>query len=230
MLDCGFSEKQARQRLEQQGLVFSDVSAIVVTHEHGDHINGVGAVARKHNIPVYMTRGTAAQGKHGEVPHLNLIDVHDRISIGDLELQAYPVPHDAREPVQFTFSDGARRLAILTDTGSSTPHIEEMLSGCDALILECNHDVEMLANGPYPGRLKQRVGGRYGHLSNCQAREILARLETSNLQHIVAAHISDKNNTSQKACQALADALDCPVSDIARADQDNGLEWYAIDN
>jgi len=230
MLDCGFSEKQARQRLEQQGLEFSAVSAIVVTHEHSDHINGVGAVARKHNIPVYMTRGTAAQGRHGEVPQLNLIDVHDRFEIGDIELQAYPVPHDAREPVQFTFSDGAHRLAILTDTGSSTPHIEQMISGCHALMLECNHDKEMLANGPYPERLKQRVGGRYGHLSNCQSREILASLDTSLLQHIVAAHISDKNNTAEKACQALAEALDCHTSDIARADQDTGLEWYSIDN
>jgi len=230
MLDCGFSEKQARLRLVQHGLEFSDISAIVVTHEHSDHINGVGAVARKHKLPVYMTRGTASQGRHGELPVLNLIDVHDRFEIDGLELQAYPVPHDAREPVQFVFSDGNRRLGILTDTGSSTPHIEEVLSGCDALMLECNHDVEMLASGPYPQRLKQRVGGRYGHLSNCQARDILSRLETSQLQYVVAAHISDKNNTTAKACQALADALACPTSEIALAEQESGLGWHLIEN
>ena len=228
MLDCGFSETRFRQRLGQRQLEPSQIDAILVTHEHSDHINGVGAVARKHDIPVYMTRGTAAQEKHGKLPTLHFIDVHDRFSIGDLEIQAYPVPHDAREPVQFVFGDGVSRLGILTDVGSATQHIVDVLNGCDGLILECNHDVEMLAKGPYPSHLKQRVGGRFGHLSNIQAGDLLASLDTSGLQHIIAAHISEKNNTEAMACAALAEALSCSESDIVLAEQEQGLDWLTI--
>jgi len=228
MLDCGFSETRFRQRLAQRQLEPSQIDAILVTHEHSDHINGVGAVARKHGIPVYMTRGTAAQEKHGKLPELNFIDVHDCFSIDDLEIQAYPVPHDAREPVQFVFGDGAQRLGILTDVGSSTQHIIDVLDGCDALILECNHDVNMLAEGPYPAHLKKRVGGRFGHLSNKQAGDLLASLDTSSLQHIVAAHISEKNNTEEMACGALAEALSCTESEIVLAEQEQGLDWLTI--
>ena len=228
MLDCGFSETRFRQRLAKRQLEPSQIDAILVTHEHSDHINGVGAVARKHNIPVYMTRGTASQEKHGSLSQLNYIDVHDCFSIGDLGIQAYPVPHDAREPVQFVFSDGDRRLGILTDVGSPTQHIIDSLNGCDALILECNHDVNMLAKGPYPEHLKRRVGGNFGHLSNAQAASLLASLDTSRLQHIVAAHISDKNNTEELACSALAHALTCYESDIVLAEQEQGLAWLSI--
>ena len=228
MLDCGFSEKRFRQRLALRHLEPSQIDAILVTHEHGDHISGVGTVARKHGIPVYMTRGTAAQKKHGAVSELNFIDVHDRFSIGDIDIQAYPVPHDAREPVQFVFSDGDVRLGILTDAGSATQHIIDILSGCDGLILECNHDVKMLANGPYSYSLKQRVGGNFGHLSNAQAASLLARLDTSSLQHIVAAHISDKNNTEELACAALTRALGCPDVKIIPAEQEQGHDWLTI--
>ena len=228
MLDCGFSETRFRQRLAQRQLEPSQIDAILVTHEHSDHIHGVGAVARKHHIPVYMTRGTAAQEKHGKLTQLHFIDVHDCFSIGDIEIQAFPVPHDAREPVQFTFGDGAQRLGILTDVGSATPHIIEMLSGCHGLILECNHDVDMLAKGPYPAHLKKRVGGRFGHLSNKQAGELLANLDTSSLQHIVAAHISEKNNTEEMACAALAGALSCTEKEVIVAEQEQGLDWFEI--
>jgi len=228
MLDCGFSETRFRQRLAQRQLEPSQIDAILVTHEHSDHINGVGAVARKHDIPVYMTRGTAAQEKHGVLSQLHFIDVHDRFSIGDIDIQAFPVPHDAREPVQFVFSDGDLRLGVLTDVGSPTAHIVDSLDGCDALILECNHDVNMLAKGPYPGHLKQRVGGDFGHLSNAQAASLLASLDTSRLQHIVAAHISDKNNTEELACAALAQALGCSEHEIVLAEQEQGLAWLSV--
>lgn len=228
MLDCGFSETRFRQRLAQRQLEPSQIDAILVTHEHADHINGVGAVARKHNIPVYMTRGTAAQNKHGVLPALHYIDVHDCFSIGELTLQTYPVPHDAREPVQFVFSDGQHRLGILTDTGSITAHIIDSLSGCDALILECNHDVAMLMDGPYPAALKERVVSDYGHLSNAQAASLLTKLDTGRLQQVIAAHISDKNNTPELACTALAAALGCDARHILAAEQQLGLDWLTI--
>ena len=143
-------------------------------------------------------------------------------------MQPYLVPHDAAEPVQYVFSDGVKRLGVLTDTGSSTKHIELMLSGCDALVLECNHDMDMLANGDYPLSLKQRVGGRFGHLNNADAGALLARLDNSRLQHIVAAHLSRKNNTPHLAVQALSSALNCTAEWVAVATQHEGFSWRQI--
>lgn len=228
LLDCGFSETETRKRLGRFGLSPADLNAIVVTHEHSDHINGVGAVARKHQLPVYLTHGTAAADKTGVLPERHLFHSHDVFAIGDIELQAFPVPHDAREPVQFVFSDGRQRLGILTDTGSCTQHILDMLGGCDALMLECNHDIDMLAEGPYPASLKQRVGGDFGHLNNVQARDIIVELDTSRLRRIVAAHISDKNNTPYLARAALAEGLACDNDDIQLAEQASGLRWCEL--
>ena len=123
-----------------------------------------------------------------------------------------PVPHDAREPVQFVVADGAHRVGVLTDIGVSTAHVEASLSGCDALVLECNHDLDMLENGDYPYSLKQRIAGRFGHLDNDAAARLLARLDTSRLKHIVAAHLSQQNNTrGARPRRALAGALGCRV-------------------
>ncbi len=133
------------------------------------------------------------------MPRVSLIDSHTPFAIGDLEIHPYPVPHDAREPSQFVFSDGDLRLGLLTDTGDSTPHIERMLSGIDALVLECNHDLELLMNGPYPPTLKRRISGRYGHLDNATAARILGGIDCSRLQHFIAAHLSAQNNTPELA-------------------------------
>lgn len=228
MLDCGFSETQARKRLSRLDRQPADLSAIVVTHEHSDHINGVGAFARKHNVPVYMSHGTAAHEKLGQVPQLSLLNSHDCFTIGSLQCQAFPVPHDAREPLQFVFSDGDKRLGILTDTGSLTSYIKQQLDGCDGLLLECNHDEQMLADGPYPQMLKHRVGGRFGHLSNAQASSLLASLDTTKLQSIIAMHVSDKNNTPALARYALAEALQCAEHEIEVADQAEGFDWHCL--
>jgi len=138
------------------------------------------------------------------------------------------VPHDATEPVQYVFGDGAAKLGVLTDAGCATPHIEAMLHGCHALVLECNHDTAMLANGDYPYFLKQRVGGRLGHLSNDDAARLLARLDNSRLQHIVAAHLSQKNNLPELAVTALSRALGCAEDWIAVASQQEGLGWRDV--
>lgn len=228
LLDCGFSASETSRRLARLGIEAGELTAIIVTHEHGDHIGGVGSLARRYKLPVYMTHGTAHRANTGELPRQINLDTHARLQINDIELQAFPVPHDAQEPVQFIFSDGRRRLGVLTDTGSITPHIIDMLSACDALLLECNHDTDMLAEGPYPASLKERVGGRFGHLSNAQAAELLQALDTSLLQHLVAMHLSDKNNTPWLARQALADALGCKDSEVLVADQDAGLAWRDI--
>ena len=231
LLDCGFSLKETITRLARLGLDGGDLDAIIVTHEHADHINGVGALARKFDLPVWMTPGTwQVAAKHNGAGHLCVepFSSHTAFTIKDIHIQPFPVPHDAREPSQFVFSNGDWRIGVLTDTGSSTAHIETSLSGCHALVLECNHDRDMLLNSHYPESLKQRIGGRYGHLDNTTAAAILAKLDNSKLQHLVAAHLSEKNNTPYLACTALGAVLGCALSWLQVADQDRGLGWREL--
>ena len=230
MMDCGFSLGETASRLARLGLSPENINGIVVTHEHGDHIDGVARLSRKYAIPVWLTHGTrlAQREALAGLQALTEINPHHAFAIGDLQIQPYAVPHDAVEPVQYVFGDGARRLGVLTDVGGSTPHIEATLNGCDALVLECNHDPGMLANGDYPWSLKQRVGGRYGHLSNEDAAALLARLDQRRLQHVVAAHLSSKNNTHDLAVGALSTAMGCGAEWIAVATQQEGLDWREI--
>jgi phosphoribosyl 1,2-cyclic phosphodiesterase len=229
LLDCGFSLSETTARLARLALQPEQLTGILVTHEHTDHVSGVARLARKFSIPVWLTHGTL-RAQQTALGGLTLIEInpHHRFSIGDIEVRPFPVPHDATEPVQFVFGDGARQLGVLTDTGHVTPHIEASLTGCDALVLECNHDARMLAEGDYPWRLKQRVGGRFGHLNNQDAAELLARLDRRRLQHVVAAHISRKNNLPELAVQALAEVLGCESGWVAVATQEEGLGWREI--
>ncbi len=228
LVDCGFSVAETERRLGRLGLVAADIDALLVTHEHGDHIRGVAPFARRHGTPVWMTAGTALAARDTDLPVVEWHSGHEPFVIGGLEITPFPVPHDAREPCQFTFSDGARRLGVLTDLGSPTPCVVAALDGCDALVLECNHDPGLLARGPYPPALKARVAGALGHLSNGQAADLLGRLDCSRLQHLVAAHLSEKNNLPALATAALAGVLGCGADWIAVADQDLGLDWRAI--
>lgn len=229
LLDCGFALGDAALRLGRLGLAPGDLAAIVVTHEHTDHLGGVARFAKRHAIPVHLTRGTALSLRPDFPATLvRFIDPHAAFEVGDLLVDPFPVPHDAREPVQYTFSDGAVRLAVVTDLGMSTPHVEEKLTRCDALVLECNHDTEMLAGGSYPRVLKDRIAGRFGHLDNGVAAAILSRIDCSRLQHIVAAHLSKENNRPELAARALAGALGCEESWIGVATQDEGFGWRGI--
>ncbi len=230
LMDCGFTLAETCTRLARLGLAADSISGIVVTHEHGDHIAGVARMARKYSLPVWLTHGTlhAQCGMLAGLPNLTEISPLHSFAVGELQVQPYAVPHDAAEPVQYVFSDGVKRLGVLTDAGCSTPHIEATLNGCDALVLECNHDPEMLVASDYPASLKQRVGGRFGHLNNAEAAALLARLDNNRLQHIVAAHLSRKNNTRELAVSALSAALGCNADWIAVATQQDGLGWREI--
>lgn len=229
MVDCGFSTREVEKRLLRLDKKPQDITAILVTHEHGDHVRGVARFSRKYQIPVWMTAGTHAHCRsREEYLHLSVFNSHQSFLINTIEVSPFPVPHDAREPVQFVFSDGTRRLGILTDTGSITPHIKRMLDGLDALLLEGNHDHEMLMNGSYSRQLKLRVSGRNGHLSNDQSAELLRNIDCSKLQHIVAAHLSEKNNHPDKVLASFSSALDCTVDRIALACQEKGFDWKPL--
>ena len=225
-MDCGFGLAESKSRLARAGLEPSDLAAIVVTHEHDDHLGGVARLAKRYAIPVHLTRGTA-QWLPVDFPGalVRFVDPHAAFSVGDLSVEPFPVPHDAREPVQFAFSDGVARLGVVTDLGMSTPFVEEKLSGCDALVLECNHDLELLMKGPYPASLKERIASRFGHLDNRAAGELLARLDRSRLTHLVAAHLSKQNNHPALAIAALAAAMGCEDSWIGVATQEEGFAW-----
>jgi len=230
LVDCGFTLVDVVARLNRVGLAPEDLAAIVVTHEHEDHASGVARLARRYNLPVYLTYGTLVSlGPGGSMmPDIKLIDSHTPFAIRDIEVHPFPVPHDAREPSQFLFSDGDLRLGLLTDAGDSTPHIQRMLSGLDALILECNHDLDLLMSGSYPPTLKRRISSRYGHLDNSTAARILCGIDCSRLQHFIAAHLSAQNNTPELARSAAAEALGCEPGWIGIATQSEGLAWLHV--
>lgn len=230
LLDCGFTIRETTIRLARLNLHPGMINGIVVTHEHNDHVGGVARLAAKFRIPVWLTHGTLCSvGRAFErLPVINIIDSFHRFSINDIGVEPYPVPHDANEPAQFVFSDGSFRLGVLTDTGCSTPHIEAVLNYCDALVLECNHDARMLAESDYPASLKRRVGGRFGHLENSVAAGLLAKLDCRRLQHVIAAHLSQKNNTPLLARTMLSDVLNCTADWIGVADQDEGFGWRQL--
>lgn len=232
MLDCGFSIKETTARLARLNVEPSAITGIVITHEHDDHASGAFKFAAKYKIPVWLTYGTLKMAAR-YIPNqhdiqLNVMDSHSVFPINDIQVQPYPVPHDAREPIQCAFSDGNHKLGVLTDVGRTTAHIEEKLSGCSALVLECNHDASMLQTGPYSSALKRRVGGDLGHLENLDSANLLSKLDNSKLQHLVAAHLSAKNNTPDLARSALANVLGCEDDWVGIADQLQGFAWRNI--
>lgn len=229
LLDCGFSLAETEFRLDRLGVLPQRLSALLVTHEHSDHIAGVARLARRYAVPVYASFGTlSALRDQLEEQQLHAIASDMPFALDALAIEPFAVPHDAREPLQFVVGDGQRRLGVLTDVGCATPHIEAMLKTCDALFLETNYDPHLLKNGPYPPHLKERVSGRFGHLSNDEAAALLACLDHSRLQCVVAAHISKKNNTPQLAQAALARVLGCDPETVVVADQDLGLDWRDV--
>ncbi len=228
LLDCGFSVSEIDRRLARLGLGGGDLDAILVTHEHSDHLAGAARLSRRYCLPVWLTAGTLAASRDDGYHQVEVFHAHDVFEVGDLQLHPFPVPHDAREPAQFVFSDGDRRFGQLTDTGSITPHIERMLAGLDALVLECNYEPELLRSGPYPPSLKARVGGDYGHLGNDQAAALLSRLDTTRLNWLIGAHVSEKNNTPAHARMALVAGLGCEEDCIDVAGQDEGIGWRTV--
>ncbi|WP_249672036.1 MBL fold metallo-hydrolase [Pseudomonas abieticivorans] len=227
LVDCGFSLKETERRLARLGVSPQQLSAVVVTHEHADHVHGVGLLSRRYNLPVYMSRGTH-RGLRKPVELAGFVACGDVLQVGALSITVVSVAHDALEPTQYVFSDGARRFGVLTDLGSYCGRVMDSYQGLDALMIEANHCRDRLARGHYPMFLKQRVGGSLGHLNNHQAASLVAELGWQNLQHLVLAHLSSKNNLPELARQCFVDTLGCDADWLQLADQDSGLDWRHI--
>ena len=220
--------RNACTRLERIGKSPEDLTAIIFTHEHSDHWKGIGALSAKYNIPVYLSAGSfkAKEIQSGE-SLFNCIDSHTDFHVGDICIKPVPVPHDAREPIQYILSNGKVQLGILTDLGHFTPHVVSSYSKCDALLLECNYDDDMLLDGPYPRFLKDRVSGMFGHLSNRQAADLLLALDLARLKTLVIGHISAKNN-DVSLIKAAIEPLCGEDIVLSFADQESGSPWMEI--
>ncbi len=229
LIDSGFSLRELDLRLTRAGLQSDAIDAVFVTHEHGDHIGCAVPFARRHCLPLWMSCGTwRAIGEPESDGLLRFARDGQAIEVGDLQLMPYTVAHDAQEPLQLRCSDGAHQLGVLTDVGSITPHLVANLQGCDALLLECNHDAGLLADSRYPAFLKQRIGGRFGHLSNDMAAQILDACRHAEMRHLVAAHLSERNNRPELARAALARVCGAAPADIVVADPVLGFGWLDL--
>ncbi|TWC14292.1 MULTISPECIES: MBL fold metallo-hydrolase [unclassified Pseudomonas] len=227
LVDCGFSLRETEKRLLRLGVHPAQLNAILVTHEHADHVHGVGLLSRRYNLPVYLSRGTL-EGLRKPIEPAGFVAGGEQLRIGALDIDVVSVAHDAREPTQYVFSDGERRFGLLTDLGSYCDRVMDSYRDLDALMIESNHCRNMLASGYYPYFLKQRVGGEHGHLNNHQAAYLVAELGWQGLQHLVLAHLSSKNNLPQLARQCFVDTLGCDPDWLQLADQDSGLDWRHI--
>ena len=226
LIDCGLGIRALDARLAEAGLAAGQLDAIFITHEHSDHIGSARSLALRERIPVWMSEGTYAGIGAPDLDGL-LRGAQDSVAIdlGSLQVMPFTVPHDAREPLQLTCSDGAVRLGVLTDLGHATQHVLQHLAGCHALLVECNHDPQLLAGSVYPPFLKRRVGGNHGHLSNAQGAAIVEALRHPALRHVVAAHLSEQNNRPELARAALAAVLGRSQDDIGVAFQREGTLW-----
>jgi phosphoribosyl 1,2-cyclic phosphodiesterase len=226
LVDCGLGIRQLQARLGEAGLETNQINAIFITHEHGDHIGCALAVSRRHSIPVWMSQGThTAIGAPDFGGLLRIARDGVAIDAGGIEITPFTVPHDASEPLQLTCTDGAAKLGVVTDLGHATAHVLAHLERCDALLLECNHDTDMLARSAYPDFLKRRVGGAYGHLSNSAAADIARSVMHQGLKHVVAAHLSVQNNKAELVQRDLSAALGCASTDIIVATPQAGTRW-----
>ncbi len=227
IIDSGFSCKALEERLELRGVDPESVDAILVTHEHSDHFKGVSAFSNKYRCHCWLSRGTSFHHLAEKLKYPNIFCSHSRFKIGKFEVSPVAVPHDAREACQFIIRVSGFKLGILTDLGHITPHVEREYHDLDALLLEFNHDAEMLQNGRYPQKLKQRVGGSLGHLSNSQSIDFLNAIDLSKIQLLGAMHLSEENNSRTKV-QKLLSTIDLRDTQVVIADQDTGFDWFEL--
>ena len=228
LVDCGLGLRQLIARLAVEGIGPADLDGIFITHEHGDHIGCAPMLVARYGVPLWTSAGTAQYAAFaGLESALNLVRDGQLFAIGGIQFHPFTVPHDAREPLQLRCTDGDRVLGLMTDIGHVTGHALAALAGCHALVLESNHDAELLAQSRYPDFLKRRVGGQHGHLSNVQAAAALGALHHDRLNTVVAAHLSERNNRPELVSRAFAAVLGCGEADVLLAER-HGRGWLDV--
>ncbi|MBN2168921.1 MAG: MBL fold metallo-hydrolase [Actinobacteria bacterium] len=218
LIDSGLSVRELKRRLSGIGKSLDSIDTILITHEHNDHIHSARSILHKYGKRLFMSRGTASASgfsTHTTDGKINSFEAGNSFSVECLEITSFPVPHDAAEPVGFTINDGRARVGIATDLGCISLEVLSGLTGCDAVILESNHDETMLMEGPYPSFLKKRVSGPMGHLSNEDAGELLQAIVHKDLKHIVLVHLSEKNNKVELSLECASSALGNTASRIS---------------
>ena len=209
LIDAGLSGIEIERRLKSRGLDPKNLDAILVSHEHSDHIQGVGVLSRRYKLPVYINSKTrkASVSQLGNLYDSKNFECGSTFTINDLSIHPFSISHDAKDPCGFTVNQNGTKIGIATDLGIATSMVKAHLKGCTLLILEANHDEKMLINGPYPWPVKQRVKSRIGHLSNEESKALLNELQHDGLKHVMLAHLSETNNTPQKAFNEVGQAL-----------------------
>ncbi|MDA8139333.1 MAG: MBL fold metallo-hydrolase [Desulfobacteraceae bacterium] len=209
LVDAGLSGVEMERRFAAAGLEIGALTAIVVSHEHSDHIRGVGVLSRRYQLPVYISPGTekACGTQLGRLHEVRYFEIGRTFILDGLSIHPFATSHDAADPAGFTISQNGRKIGIATDLGIATGMVKQHLKSCDLLILEANHDPTMLIEGPYPWPLKQRIKSRNGHLSNQESGDLLAEIHHDGLCHVILAHLSETNNTPQIALQTVEKLL-----------------------
>ena len=208
LIDAGLSCLQIKKRLQAIGESLHDIRAIIITHEHADHMKGIGVICRQYEVPVYLTSATRDQAARYFLFHESLYSFNgDAFCVGDLDIEAFSVSHDAADPVGFVISHEGVRVVVATDIGKLDPWVIERLKGAHFVILEANHDPEMLRNGPYPKYLKTRIAGPEGHLPNQEAAKAIIHSYTPDLKGVMLAHLSRFNNTPELAVKTVSEVL-----------------------
>ena len=216
LVDAGISCRETVKRMRAQGEDPQTLSAILITHEHSDHVYGLAVLARKFQVPVFMTGAThqawarSLRDEAGELPQLARLEIFSAgrgFQVGDISITPFTIPHDAADPVGFTFKAEGIKLGFATDLGYVPVSISDHLRGCDVLVMESNHDVEMLRGGPYPWSVKQRVMSRVGHLSNDSLADFFTNDYDGDAAYVVLAHLSEQNNHPELARSAAEKAL-----------------------
>jgi phosphoribosyl 1,2-cyclic phosphodiesterase len=229
LIDCGMPYKHLDTRLAQRGLAFRDLDAVFVTHEHSDHVGCARQLALQESLLLIMSRGTyAAIGSPDLAGRIQFAFDGEPIALKDIRLQPFTVAHDAKEPLQLTATDGDKRFGLLTDLGHVTPYVVQQMQNLDAVVLEFNHDEAMLQASKYPPFLKQRIAGDYGHLSNQQSVGLLQAISHMGLRHVIAAHLSEQNNTPELVQELLSTALQDLNCSAITADAESGFDWIEL--
>lgn len=228
LLDCGFTLKETTARMAQLGVSPASLDGVLITHEHGDHVKGVGPLSRKYGKSIWLTHGTYHALRDNRFHHSNIINAHQSFAIGDIEIDPFPTPHDARESCQYVFSNESVRFACATDLGKYTPHVESMLTGVSGLLVESNYDEHMLRTGPYPESLQARIRSDFGHLGNVQAGELLKKIDHPGMHTILLGHLSEQNNTDDAAAATVAGFLPGGDERVTVLQQHSASRWFTI--